>query len=146
MKWWLVPLIIILAFVQTTITDFDFLLFLILTVAMIAGEKESLFFAFISGLLFDLLAGTKLGITSIAYLISVMVIILYKRKFLTANFWFWLVIFQLSGFLTKIIQGMRWHWWQAGITAVLVSVTFWLLGRIDLFGMSEDEEGIRLKV
>ena len=146
MKWWLIPLIIILAFVQTTITDFDFLLFLVLTVAMIAGEKESLFLAFISGLLFDLLAGTKLGITSIAYLISVMVIILYKRKFLTANFWFWLVIFQLSGFLTKTIQGMRWHWWQAVTITILVAIIFWVVQRIDLAGLAQDEEGIKLKV
>jgi len=142
-KWWLIFLVLFLGFLQTTITSFDSLLVLLLLLSLLGQEKEALVFAFLGGLWLDLSAGTPLGLSSLAYLASVALVLAYSRKFQLKNLFFWLVIFSLGGFLTTMIKGENWQWQESLLLAAIGAVMFLLLAKLGILG---EEEGIKLKV
>jgi len=145
-KWWFILPVVFLALVQSTITSFNLLLFFLLVMAMAGKETESLVFGFLGGILLDLLTGSRLGISSLSFLLAVMAVILYKRKFSSSNLWFWLFIFLLSGFLTNLVAGKPWHWQDGLVTIILVLPTYFILSRFDFLGLGQDDEGIKLKL
>lgn len=113
---------------------------------MAGQEIESLVFAFLAGLLLDLLLGSRLGLSSLSFLPAPMVVILYKKRFSSDNVLFWLVIFLLSNFLTGLVAGKTWHWQDGLVTIILVLPTYFILSRFDFLGLGQDDEGIKLKV
>lgn len=143
MKWWLVFPLIFLAFIQTTIWNFNFLWLFTLVLALIAWEKEALILAFLGGILFDLLSLETLGISSLNLLAGVFLVILYQRKFATKNLIFWFVFFFLGDTIFKLIKGEGWQLKEIGISFLFVLLSFFVLSK---FGIVQEEEEIRLKV
>lgn len=62
-------LIFLAALFQTTIWGFNFLLLMVLMASLARGEAFSLSFAFLAGLSLDLLAGSGLGFSSLAFVL-----------------------------------------------------------------------------
>lgn len=144
MKWWLVFPTLFLAFAQTTIVNFNFLLAFVLILGLTGEEKEGFLFAFASGVFLDLLAGTALGLSSLAFLLSVFVAVIYKRKFQTKNLLFWVAIFVIGSLIFSLVKGQIWHVKDGFLMVAFALPTFFVLERLGFLG--EEEEGIRLKV
>lgn len=144
MKWWLIFPIFILALVQTTIIGFNFLLVFVLVISLAGGEKESFLSAFISGLFLDLLAGSPLGLSSLAFLSLTFLAFAYKRKFQAKNLFFWIVIFLVGNFFFKMVNGQIWHWKEGLLMTALALVIYFVLDKVGVLG--EEEEGIKLRI
>jgi rod shape-determining protein MreD len=143
MKWWLTLPIIFLAFIQTTIYNFNFLWLFILILALAGQEKEALVFAFVGGILFDLLSLSTLGISSLVLIFCVLLVILYQQKFATKNLIFWLIFFFIGNTFFKLVKGQGWRWEEAAISTLFVLLSFFILSK---FGVVSQEEEIKLKV
>lgn len=143
MKWWLVLPIIFLAFIQTTVYNFNFLWLFILVLALVGQEKEALVFAFIAGVLFDLLSLNTLGITSLVLVFCVFLVILYQRKFTSKNLLFWLFFFFIGNTFFKLTKGEGWQLGEILVSTLFVLLSFFILSR---FGIVHQEEEIKLKI
>jgi len=145
MKWWLIILTILFVFVQTTVTEFNLLLFMVLVLALSGLGNQAMLIGFFGGLLVDLAGQTAIGVTSISILVPVYLVTLYQRKFSSGNILFWLVIFSASIYVSDAVKGRLNRWQDILIVILLVLPTFFILNRLSLLGWAQDDEGIRLK-
>ncbi|MDP3888872.1 MAG: hypothetical protein Q8Q24_02395 [bacterium] len=77
-------LVIILAFAQSFL-GFNFVLGLLLVLSLSLSPKSSLVIAFLSGVVLDLFAGSRLGFSSLGFILPVFFIILYRQRFSFKN-------------------------------------------------------------
>ena len=143
MKYWLIIPVVILVLLQTAVIDFNLLLVFLLSLALLAKEKEALAFGFLGGVLLDLSAGTRLGVSSLGYLLPVMAVILFARKFQTLNVIFWIVLFFGSSLFFCVLQGETWYFKDGLLTVVLGLPVYFLASRMEIF---DEDEGIRLRI
>lgn len=143
MKWWLFFPILVFAFIQTTVYNFNFLLLVVLILALIGSEWEGLLFAFVGGVLLDLLAGTWLGVSSLALLMPVFLALVYKRKFQAKNFIYWIVLFFICSLIFRLVRNEGWRLTEAFLMSLLSLPSFFISRRLEILG---EEEGIKLKI
>ena len=143
MKYWLIIPVVLLVLLQTAVIDFNLLLVLLLSLALLGKEKEALVFGFLGGVLLDLSTGTRLGVSSLGYLLPVMIAILFARKFQTLNVIFWIVLFFGSSLFFSVLQGEIWHFKDGLFTALLGLPVYWLASRMEII---DEDEGIRLRI
>ncbi len=144
MKWWLIFPVILLVLLQTTVISFNFLLiFLLLVILLLGWGSDALWLAFLGGLALDLSAGTRLGLSSIAYLLSIGIVLLYGRKFQTKNVFFWMFLFVLCDGFFRLVTGIRWQP-KDGLLMLGIALTLFLI--LDRLGtLIENDESIRLR-
>jgi len=82
----LLALTIFLSFLSTTIISQNLVLLLVISYSINFPAVNSYFFAFLSGLFFDLIKGERIGATSIIFLLISFIISLYKAKFYQQHF------------------------------------------------------------
>jgi cell shape-determining protein MreD len=145
MKWWLLIPAIFFTLIQTTITSFNFLLVMILILALLGTEREAIVFAFLGGLLLDLSAGRWLGISSLVFLIPVGIVIFYSRRFHIQNLLFWLVIYPISIVIYELVFSRRFDYQNSLIFLGLGLAFYRIFNRLGLMEEKE-EEGIRLRI
>lgn len=85
---------IFLSLGQTSLFPLNFLLVLVVWEGL--TERDFLFKSFLSGLIFDLISGLRLGISSVAFLLISFLSYLYARKFSKFHFVFLLGILALA--------------------------------------------------
>ena len=120
----LVTLIFGLALVQSLLIPLNWLLLLVLFLALDGEAKESLIWAFIAGLVADLVFGQRLGLSSLIFLSLVLATIWAKEKLVT----FQLSLVFLAGFLAELLYHYllfrNWFWGRGlffGLVLVLIS-------------------------
>ena len=74
-------LVIIVALLETTIIPLNLTLVTVILWASVRSDYQGLSVAFLAGLLIDLLLGQNLGFSSLLYLLAVIPVYLYKRRF-----------------------------------------------------------------
>jgi len=74
-------LIIILALLETTIIPFNLTLVTVILWSSVRSDYQGLSVAFLAGLLIDFLLGQNLGFSSLLYLLAVIPVYLYKKRF-----------------------------------------------------------------
>jgi rod shape-determining protein MreD len=70
---------ILAALVQSALVQLNWVLMLVLTVSLIKKEKESLVYSFVVGLILDLVLGTRLGLSSLGFLM-ISFLVLFARE------------------------------------------------------------------
>ncbi|MDO8551834.1 MAG: rod shape-determining protein MreD [bacterium] len=78
-------LILVLAFVQTVLVDFNLLLVLVLVSSLLFAGPQAFLLAFFSGFSLDLLSGGMLGFSSLGFLIPSFLLLLYRQRFAFNN-------------------------------------------------------------
>lgn len=138
----LIILVFIVGYVQTIWIPINWILMLVLAVALVAQVRDVSTFAFLSGLILDLFLGRPWGISSLGFLL-VALIVFFARRFLQASKW--LAVFSL-GFLTdwlfNLIFFKRFTWLESLIFACLFLVIYFSL----LAKKISQDNGIRLRL
>jgi len=84
----------------------NLLLFLLITLSFYSSYFEKVFWvAFLSGFIWDLIIGSRLGISSLIFLAICFLIYLYQRKFSSENILFQLVFILVSDLLFNLLNG-----------------------------------------
>lgn len=95
----LIIILVIAAFLQSTILPLDLVLIILICRAYVKGGKENLYLAFIFGLLTAHLNLTLLGVNSILYVLLIQITQILSRSRLAANL---LVIIPLAFILLSV--------------------------------------------
>jgi hypothetical protein len=119
---------------------------MVLVMALSGLGNQAMLLGFIGGLLIDLSGQTQLGISAISILVPVYIATLYQRKFSSGNILFWIVIFPISIYVVDVVKGRFNYWQDILIVILLILPTFFILNRLNLLGLGQDDEGIKLKV
>ncbi|HUD44000.1 MAG TPA: hypothetical protein VMR41_00470 [Patescibacteria group bacterium] len=73
-------------FIEGTVTTMPLVLALLIAYAVCTQKEDVYFLAFISGLLIDLFQSRVVGVTSVFFLCSVFLVLLYQRKYEIASY------------------------------------------------------------
>jgi len=126
-----------LMFWQSSVSSINWL---ILAVLWLALEKRWLEI-FLLGLSWDLIAGRQLGLGSIAFLLSGLLVYGYSQKLSQWQWLFWLIIIGISDVLTALILG-SWQW-QNSLWLIAGASFGWL---VLSFIKSRQREQLRLNI
>ena len=97
-------LVLLLVLFQSTVLNLNFLLVFVLW-------RQRYYWAFFAGLVYDLLCGNLLGLSSLLFLFILLLFRLYSRKFEPSPLFLGPFVF-LTSFLFARIEGQTWHFWQ----------------------------------
>lgn len=100
----LIFILVLLAFLQSTILPFNLVFLWLLSRAFLVEEKANYYLAFFLGLLLSLLLNYPLGFLSLIYLLAVLTIRLIKAAQLSSS---WLAILPLSALLLLLDLGAK---------------------------------------
>lgn len=136
-------IIFVLALFQGAFLSLNLVLLSVLTWAVIRPSKESLLIAFLGGLFLDLTKGTPLGLSGLVFLVAVILVILYRRKFDPLHPVFLPLVVFLSALGYSLVVNRFFDWFEGLILAILA-----LFARLVVRQMATgfDRQGIRLKV
>lgn len=113
-------LIIFAAFLETAVVNFNFLLVLVLISAITFPEAAALTLAFFSGVLLDLFSGKTLGLSSLAFILPIFLLILYRQRFSFQNH-FVVGLFALISYLVfTLLTGRNLNVFEGVILVILV--------------------------
>jgi|SRR3989344_1856338 len=122
-----VILLAISIILESSLTTIPLVLILLLNFT-VASRKTSVFaIAFVCGILIDIMLGNTIGKTSIFYMITLLIVFLYERKFDTQTFTFVFIASFLSSLFYLVIFEARFVLLTALISAVLGITFFWLM-------------------
>lgn len=105
-------LVFLLSLLQATVLRVNFLLLFILL-------KNSYLWAFLAGLMLDLLAVQRLGLSSLLFLLILAIFKLYSRKY-EPRLPFLLPFVFFTSFLFAKIEGAVWSFWQGLILCLFL--------------------------
>jgi rod shape-determining protein MreD len=105
--------LILAAFIQSTVLPINLVLLLIIIRSYIRIERENLYLAFAFGLFLSLLEHTPLGLYSLLYLILVEVTHLFSKAPISRNFFtvipIMVVLLVVNDVVTSLIEGISIH-------------------------------------
>lgn len=116
--------ILLIIILQASIFTLPFLPGIFVMFSVLSQKKWVIFAAFLSGILFDILAFKTIGTTSIFLTILVFLIYIYKNKFEIQNSRFVFIAVSFFSFLFLIIMGFDGALFQAILTGVIFSGSF----------------------
>lgn len=97
----LIIILILAAFLQTTILPVDLVLLILICRAYVKAEKENLYLAFAFGLLTSHLSLTNLGLHSLTYIIIIQIVQSFSKSNLAGN---WLLVAPISFIFLSLTQ------------------------------------------
>lgn len=100
----LIIILILIAFLQSALLPIDLVLIMLIVRSFIISERNNLWLAFGLGLLVSLLTAQILGLHSLIYLISVILVHLAKKSQLTGSWLTVLPLVLISSLLLQLIQ------------------------------------------
>ena len=103
-------IVFVLSLLQATVLRINFLLLFVLW-------KRSYFWAFLAGLIFDLMVGNRLGLSSLLFLLILLLFRLYSRKYEPHGFFLAVFAF-LSSYIFAKVEAGAWSFWQGLILAL----------------------------
>ncbi len=102
--------VFILSLLQATVLKTNFLLVFVLW-------KRSSLWAFLAGLIFDLMAGNRLGLSSLLFLLILLLFRLYSRKYEPHGLFLAIFAF-LSSYIFAKVEAGSWTFWQGLVPAL----------------------------
>ncbi len=117
----LTVLFIIFVILEVSVTTIPLTLILLLNFAVASRKTQVFVFAFILGILIDIMLGNAVGQTSIFYIIFLSVVFLYDRKFDIQTFPFVFIASFLGSFLYLVIYDSR-LLLPTSLTSALISI------------------------
>ena len=105
----LIIILIIAAFLQTTILPLDLVLIILICRSYIRTEKGNLYLAFFMGLLISHLNLTPIGIQSILYMISIQITQILSKSRLAGNSFMIIPLSLTFLLLNEVINGLILH-------------------------------------
>lgn len=132
----LIP-IFLFALIQGAFLPANLVLLLVLLYTVLNQGKESLWVAFLSGLILDLAKGIPFGYSSIMFLVFSFLLILYSRRFESTH-WLFLPIFVLvsGGIYLWLIKG--YFDWQEILILIFLALLARFLLRFFPFQVGKD--------
>ncbi len=119
-------LILIIGVFQTSVLPLNILLLTVLDLAILNDFRRGILIGFFSGLVLDLLSLGRLGLSSLAFLLIVFLINLYKRRWRLPNFWLILFLTFIFSFFFDLFSKQFWSVKEGGVL-VLVNIVFYPL-------------------
>ena len=127
MRYFLVFLaILLIAFFQTTVVNFNFLLLLVLFSAVSFTSETALLIAFLAGFFLDLFSGSVLGFSSLGFLLPIFLLFLYRQRFSPQHYLVVGLFAAISYFLFCLITTRAFSLFE-GIILVVLMIIFRLL-------------------
>lgn len=128
-------LIFLLTILQGAFLKLNLVLLIVLTWATFRPPREVILVAFVSGLLLDLAKGMPLGLSSIIFLISCYLLLLYSRRFDSLHPAFLPIFIFLISYCLSLISYRHGFWLESFVLALLALGMRYLLvffiGRVD---------------
>lgn len=113
-------LIIFFSFLSTTIISFNLIPLLIISSAVNFSTARAFFLAFLAGLIFDLVNGNWVGLSSLVFLIMTLVVSFYRAKFRQNHLFYSLIFAFLSLVIINYLSFSNFFWWKSLLTSLLV--------------------------
>ncbi|MDP3955602.1 MAG: hypothetical protein Q8Q15_04560 [bacterium] len=122
MKYFLLFLALLaIAFLQAVLSLFNFLLVLVLIATFFLPSTWALATAFFAGLIFDLFSGGKVGLSSLGFLFSSFLVIIYNRRF-SVQSPFVLVVLTVFFYVVFSLLSAKPIVWFEGLVLVLIMI------------------------
>lgn len=130
----LIP-IFFLALFQGAFLKLNLVFLLVLVWAAFRSPREVILIAFFSGLLLDLAKGMPLGLSSLIFLVTSYLLLLYRRRFDSLHPVFLPVFVFLASTFYYLVFNRYWLWLESLILALLALgvryLLVFLIGRVD---------------
>ncbi len=131
--WFFVILILILAFLQASVTTLPLVLLFFLNAAVITKKTWVFPAAFLAGAVLDILLLNPLGKTSLFLVIFLFIILLYDKKFDIQTFPFIFLASFMGSFVYFIAFQISNVFAQALISTAIAALSFWILIQLNRF-------------
>lgn len=135
-------LVLILALGESTVFPFRLVLPSVLSWAVLRPVKSGLFWAFLTGLILDLVKGQALGLTSLIFLLLVFLLNLYKVKFKAGNLLYLLPFTLLSAWFDSLVRGEVFSFLNLIFTGTFLLLIWLLLNLL----ITKEEDGLQLEL
>lgn len=109
---------------ETSITTLPLTLLLILFLAISRKSNDVFVFAFISGLMLDILSFNLIGISSLFFVSIVFIIFQYQKKFEIETINFLIAISFLGTFFYSILDGFFAAFLESIVATIIISVSY----------------------
>ena len=113
-------------FLEAIILPFPLTLAVLISLTVLV-EGYPVLFAFIAGILFDLLSGRLLGMSSIFFITSVTLIYIYRKKIVQRAFYYWIPILTIFVAVYNYIFYGRFNIWDVVIGVILGIFMFFIV-------------------
>lgn len=114
--------ILVIGLFQTTIWGFNFLLLIVLVLSLILPAGASLFWAFLAGLILNLLGGEPLGYSSLGFLLPNFLLLAYRQRFSFQNPLFVFVFSFISYLLFTFVSQKPINLFEGVILAISIVI------------------------
>ena len=136
-----IALLLFSAILEATIFPFNLVLLAVLSWGVLRSPKSGLVWAFMAGLVLDLVTGETLGLSSLIFLLVIGLLNLYKTKFKAANLIYLLPFTFFSACLFNLLKDEPFNIFNVIITTILLLLV-WPVAI--LLGGQKDEENLQL--
>lgn len=121
---YLVGIILVFFFsvIQVSLFNLNLVILLSFFLLLRKSERGSLLFVFLTGVVFDLITGSTLGISSLALLVSSAIVLLYNQRFSFSNPLIVFVFFLIFYFLSLRLMGRAWDFSEVFFFSSLVQI------------------------
>lgn len=109
---------------ESTVTTLPLVLLVLLFGAVVTKSKDIFLLAFVSGILLDILTFKTIGLSSLFYVLFIMLVFLYDRKFEISTVNFVLVSSFIVSFLYIIIFNLGNAFLQSIFSSVMISASY----------------------
>lgn len=124
----LLSLIILLSFAQATMTSANLVLLAIVSFGVLFSVRAGLVWAFLAGVVLDIIVGKNLGFSSLIFLLTILLLNLYKTKFKAANFFYLLPFTFLSVWFYNLSAGVPFVFLNVVLTTALLFLIWPVIG------------------
>ena len=119
-------LLCLATYMEGTLTTLPIVLALLIPYAVFSKSEAIFFFMFLSGIFLDLMNGQTIGFSSLYFLCSVFILLLYQRKYEIASYPFIVIATSIVSFFYLLLFVHRYIIEQVVVSVVLAEIFFML--------------------
>lgn len=129
-------LLVFLSLLQSTLFSFNLVLLMVISYGVLRSPRTGFFWAVLAGVVLDLVVGKTLGFSSLAFLLIIFLLNLYKTKFQAANFVYLLPFTFLSSGVYNFIRSEPF----SPVSMILTALLLFLIWPVMNFWIVEKEK------
>jgi len=122
--------LILAILLEATVISIPIVLDVLLVYFILSKKSRLLIFAFVAGIILDILRIRVLGLTSIFFMVFILLVFLYEKKFEIATYPFVFFAAFLGGILYLLMLNYSYVLEQAVMGALIAAILFKLLNNI----------------
>lgn len=123
---YIIILLIISVVLESSVTSLPLVLIAILIGSVTTRKNEIFLLAFLAGMFLDMLTLKTVGISSLFFVLYVLIIYLYRRKFEIENLGFVVVFSFIGSFIYLFITGSGFALIESFIATLISSISFYV--------------------